>query len=44
VELGGEEEGIAIPLISCWLDSDEPRTMGISDYSLEHITNAFLRL
>jgi hypothetical protein len=44
LELGGEEEGIAIPLISRWLDSDEPRKMGYREEGLQHVKNAFLRL
>ena len=44
VELGGEEEGIAIPLISRWLDSDEPRKLGIREEGVELVKNAFLRL
>src|SRR5437899_3127577 len=44
VELGGEEEGVAIPLISRWLDSDEPRKMGIREEGIELVKTAFLRL
>jgi hypothetical protein len=44
LELGGEEEGIAIPLISRWLDSDEPRKMGCREEGVELIKSAFLRL
>lgn len=44
LELGSEEEGIAISLLSRWFDSDEPRKMGIRDIGLEMIRDGFLRL
>lgn len=44
LELGSAEEGIAIPLISRWCDSDQPRKMGYRDDAIELIKNAFLRL
>src|SRR5262245_46906718 len=44
VELGGEEEAVVIPLISRWLDSDEPRKMGIREQGVELIKEAFLQL
>ena len=44
LELGSEEEGIAISLLSRWFDSDEPRKMGIGDLGLEIVRDAFLRL
>lgn len=44
LELGCEEEGIAIPLISRWLDSEEPSRMGIHDKGIELLKMAFLKL
>lgn len=44
LDLGGEEEGIAIPLISRWLDSDEPRKLGYREEGVELFKRAFLRL
>jgi hypothetical protein len=44
VELGSEEEGIVIPLVSTWLDSAEPRQLGLTEYGWERIRDAVTRL
>jgi hypothetical protein len=44
LDLGSEEEGVAIPLISRWLDSDEPRKIGIREEGIELVKRAFLKL
>lgn len=41
LELGGEEEGVAIPLISHWLDSDAPRKNGIGEEGVELLKRSF---
>src|SRR5215471_11822320 len=44
LELGGQEEGVAIPLISRWLDSEERRKQGTREECLDLCRNAWLRL
>jgi len=44
VELGSEEEGTVIPVISKWLDSAEPRQLGLTEYGWERIRDAIVRL
>jgi hypothetical protein len=42
VELGSEQEGIVIPLLSCWLDSDRPRKE-LTEFGIELFQTALLR-
>jgi hypothetical protein len=44
LELGGEEEGIVIPLISRWLDSEEPHRVGFRAEGLDILIKGFLRV
>lgn len=44
LELGGEEEGIVVPLVSRWLDSAEPNKLGLLEYGWELIREALVRL
>ena len=44
LELGSEQEGIAVPLISRWLDSDQPTKLGMSEQGRELVKNALLHL
>lgn len=44
LELGSDEEGIVIPLISHWLDSDQPKKGGLRDEFTELAKKAFARL
>ena len=44
LELGGDEEAVVVPLISQWLDSDTPKTLGLSEYGWEIIRDALVRL
>src|SRR5262245_4247509 len=43
LDLGSVEEGIAVPLLSHWLDLQRPNDV-VSEYCLEIITNALIRL
>ena len=44
LDLGAPEEGIVVPLVSRWLDSAEPRKLGLTEYGWQLIRNALLRL
>jgi hypothetical protein len=44
LDLGAPEEGIVVPLVSRWLDSAEPRKLGLTEYGWELIRDALLRL
>jgi hypothetical protein len=44
IELGAPEEGIVVPLISRWLDSDGPRNLGLREEGKEFVQAALLRL
>jgi hypothetical protein len=43
IELGAPEEGIVVPLISRWLDSDEAKCL-LSELGLRLLRDALLRL
>jgi hypothetical protein len=44
VELGGEEEGIVVPLISRWLDSAGPKALELTELGWEMARDTLLRL
>src|SRR5262245_54320594 len=44
IDLGASEEGFVIPLISRWLDSDEPRKIGIREEGRELLQAGLVRL
>lgn len=44
LELGGSEESIVVPLVSQWLDSGPPQTLGLTEYGWEQIRDALVRL
>jgi hypothetical protein len=43
VELGALEEGIVIPLLSCYLDSHGPKASGLTEYGWELARETLLR-
>lgn len=43
IDLGAREEGIVISLVSKWLDSAEPRELGLTDFGWELIRDSLLR-
>jgi hypothetical protein len=43
MELGSADEGIAVPLLSKWLDEQKPRCVAF-EHSIEVVRNAILRL
>jgi hypothetical protein len=43
LELGAAEEGTVISLVSKWLDSAEPRQLGLTEYGWERIRDSLLR-
>jgi hypothetical protein len=43
VELGAEEEGVVIPLLSRYLDSHGPKAAGLTEYGWELARETFLR-
>src|SRR5438874_7255722 len=43
LDLGSPEEGIVVPLLSCWLDSQQPNDVA-SEYGIEVVREALLRL
>jgi hypothetical protein len=44
VELGGQEEGIVVPLLSHWIDSGGPKTLGLTAFGWELARETLLRL
>jgi hypothetical protein len=44
VELGAEEEGIVVPLLSRYLDSGGPKALGLTEYGWELARETLLRL
>src|SRR5438876_8210435 len=44
VELGAEEEGIIVPLLSRYLDSGGPKDLGLTEYGWELARETLLRL
>jgi hypothetical protein len=44
LDLGCEEEGIAVSIVSRWLDSDVSKQWKISESGIELIQNALLRM
>jgi hypothetical protein len=44
LELGGPEEGLVVPLVSRWLDSAEPRRLGLTEFGWEKIRDALVRV
>jgi hypothetical protein len=44
VELGAPEEGIVVPLLSCYLDSGGPKALGLTEYGWELAKETLLRL
>jgi hypothetical protein len=44
IDFGAPEEGFVVPLLSRWLDSREPREVGLTEYGKEFIQAALLRL
>jgi hypothetical protein len=43
IELGAADEGIVIALVSKWLDSAEPRKLGLTEHGWELIRDSLLR-
>lgn len=44
VELGAEEEGIVVPLLSYYLDSGGPRALGLTEFGWELARETLLHL
>src|SRR5262245_49408335 len=44
IDLGAPEEGVVVPLLSCWLDSGGARDLGLTEFGKEFIQAALLRL
>jgi hypothetical protein len=44
VELGSPEEGIVVPVISRWLDSGDPKALGLTELGWELARQTLLRL
>jgi hypothetical protein len=44
LDLGAPEEGLVVPLVSRWLDSAQPRELGLTEYGWELIRDSLLGL